>query len=112
MMAPATAIFVLAGLSQMAHASEQTGTLTLACKGTVISEAKREHISTSIVVNFTARTVQGFEYPGSIMITRTNEFTVDFGDSKDDMSITGIIDRVTGDVDATSPGTPAGPDTR
>jgi hypothetical protein len=48
------------------------------------------------------RTVQGFGYPDSIKITRESEFTVDFADSKDDMSIIGIIDRVTRHVNATS----------
>jgi hypothetical protein len=95
---------MVAGLSMTAPAAEPA-TLTLACQGTmttVMQGAKRERISMGIVVDFTARTVQGFGYPDSIKITRESEFTVDFADSKDDMSIIGIIDRVTRHVNATS----------
>jgi hypothetical protein len=95
---------MVASPSMVAQAAEPT-TLTLACQGTMttaMERAKRERISMGIVVDFTARTVQGFGYPDSIRITRESEFTVDFADSKDDMSIIGIIDRVTRHVNATS----------
>jgi hypothetical protein len=60
------------------------------------------------VVNFTNRTIQGFGYPGfsglfdfPVKITGTNEVTVAFhGSNQTGGSITGSIDRVTGDVEA------------
>src|SRR5262245_10367211 len=89
-------------------------TLTLACKGTTTSgleDAKPEPISMGIIVNFTNRTVQGFGIPGfmdyPVKITAWNDVTVVFSGSSDVLkvstsSITGSIDRVTGDVEATS----------
>jgi hypothetical protein len=91
-------------------------TLTLACKGTVTRGAqpdKPEPVSMGIIVNFTARTVQGFGYPGfaglmdfPVKITAWNEVTVAFEGSDShaviENSINGSIDRVTGDVEATS----------
>jgi hypothetical protein len=85
--------------------------LTLACKGTTTSGyegAKPEPISMGIIVNFTNRTVQGFgdpsfmDYP--VKITAWNDVTVTFYGREEKMgsSIRGGIDRVTGDVDATS----------
>jgi hypothetical protein len=88
-------------------------TLTLACQGSVTGgteDAKPEPISMGIIVNFTKRTVQGFGSPGfrdyPVEITAWNDVTVVFAGSEDTRysraSITGSIDRVTGDVDATS----------
>ena len=62
----------------MAQAAEPE-TLTLACQGTVTnntSDAKPEQITMGIVVNFTARTVAGFTYPG------LEEFPIVIHDSK------------------------------
>ena len=100
---------VLVGLSS-AHAADTT--LTLACQGTTLGgteDAKPEPTSMGIIANFTKRTVQGFGHPGLIdypvQITAWNEVTVAFGGSQvfgnQKLSITGTIDRVTGDVEAT-----------
>jgi hypothetical protein len=88
-------------------------TLTLACKGTTtVTTMEPEPVSMGIIVNFTKRTVQGFgtpdlmDYPAKI--TAWNEVTVVFGGSEyffngtQRASIKGSIDRVTGDVEATS----------
>jgi hypothetical protein len=115
MKATAAALLVIAGLSISAQA--QPATLTLACKGTTTvttMDAKPEPISMGIIVNFTARTVQGFLSPGALMdypvkITAVNDVIVAFSGSEDYQqsrssvaSIDGFIDRVTGDVEATS----------
>jgi hypothetical protein len=97
-------------------ATAQTGTLTLACKGTIVSgipDAKPEPFSMSLIVSFAAGTVQGFGTPGfsdpPIKITGINEVTVAFGGStqaparvlgNSDWSLNGTIDRVTGEVEA------------
>jgi hypothetical protein len=82
-------------------------TLTLACQGTTnLNNAKLEPISMGIIVDFTNRTVQGFGFPDShdfpVKITGMNEVTITFHGSNQagNMSITGSIDRVTGDVEA------------
>jgi hypothetical protein len=63
-----------------------------------------------IILNFSARTVQGFGTPGlmdyPVRITAANDVTVAFGGSGEvgssRASIMGSIDRVTGDLEATS----------
>ena len=69
-----------------------------------------EPISWGLIVNFTARTVTGFRYPTyladfPVAITAVNEVTVTFaGSRKDgntDTSLTGTVDRITGDLQAT-----------
>jgi hypothetical protein len=64
-----------------------------------------------IIVNFTAKTVQGFGTPGLldpvVRITGANDVTVVFrGEDRSSpssvWSVLGSIDRVTGDVEATS----------
>jgi hypothetical protein len=106
----AAAMLVVVGLSTTAHAAE-TGTLTLACKGTTTAGggAKPDPFSMSMMVNFTAGTVQGFGVPGlvdvPVKITAINDVTVAFGGLGRvygiDWTISGTIDRVTGDVEAT-----------
>ena len=97
---------MVAAVSMTAQAANET--LTLACKGTATSEtedAKPEPISMGIIVNFTAGTVTGFTYPGAdllVKITRFDEMHVLFSGSKGNRTIIGSIDRVTGDVAATS----------
>ena len=98
--------------SRTAQAADTT--LTLACQGTTIitalQDAKPEPVSMGIIVNFTKSTVHGFGYPGlsdhPVKITAFNEVTVAFGGSEANLgvtsSISGSIDRVTGDVEATS----------
>jgi hypothetical protein len=103
----ASLLLALAALST-AHAAEPA-TLTLACKGTTTdmtkTDAKPEPISMGIVINFTARTVEGFTYPGAnrlVKIGAVNETTVMFGTDEGGWEISGSVDRVTGDVAATS----------
>jgi hypothetical protein len=63
-----------------------------------------------IIVNFIARTVQGFVSPGfefPVKITAANDVTIEFSGSQQLGSISlhsifGSIDRVTGEVEATS----------
>jgi hypothetical protein len=110
MKAIAAALLVVAGLSMSAQAQPQT--LTLACKGTTtITGMEPEPVSMGIIVNFTARTVQGFtssffEYP--VKITRINDVIVEFRGEQEFFagsqlhSVSGSIDRVTGDVEVTS----------
>jgi hypothetical protein len=115
--ARAVALVVVAGLSPTtAHAVEQSK-LTLACEGTytdkTMPEAKPEPIPLStmyVIVDFTARTVEGFHFPGTIKIIDMNEVTIIFSGSDPKMPINqvdqvlmlaGTMDRVTGVVDAT-----------
>jgi hypothetical protein len=90
-------------------------TLTLACQGTTISDlenAKPKPISMGLILNFTARTVQGFFDPADlakfpVKITGLDEVTVAFFGSDQDLStdwatIKGTLNRVTGALDATS----------
>jgi hypothetical protein len=101
--------------SFVATAQGQPATLTLACKGTtsgpLMPDEKPQSISMGIIVNFSARTVQGFGYPGLIhypvAITAANDVTIAFNGHEQFGStslhtISGSIDRVTGDVEATS----------
>jgi hypothetical protein len=106
MKATIAALLVVAGLSAQAA---EPATLTLACEGTTwtnLDDAKQP-ISRGIIINFTARTVAGFLDPGlddfPVAIRTTTEVTVVFGGSNKKFgdSITGSIDRVTGDAEAT-----------
>jgi hypothetical protein len=105
-------MLLLLAWSVVATAQAQQATLTLACKGTTTDSwdpHTKQPISMGIIVNFTERTVQGFGHPGGlldfpVMITGANDVTVTFSGhhqvgSLD--SISGSIDRVTGDVEAT-----------
>ena len=106
----AMALFLLAwGLAATAQA--QPATLTLACKGTATEYSDNpeapQPISMGIIVNLTDRTVQGFEWPFDLRplkIGYVNDVTVRFGGEEETglrHSITGSINRVTGDVEAT-----------
>jgi hypothetical protein len=82
-------------------------TLTLACQGTVtvtpsIDDAKPEPISVGIILNFITHTVQGFGNPTEI--TRMNDTTITFAgsDPSAGWTVDGSIDRVTGEVGATT----------
>lgn len=102
----AAALTMVACLPTTAQAADQT--LTLACQGTTMFGTKSEPISMGIIVDFTNHTVHGFGYPGAggrvdfpVKITGMNEVTVAFyGSNQTGESITGSIDRVTGDVEA------------
>jgi hypothetical protein len=99
-------------LSVTAKAADTT--LTLACTGTVtikvsggrFSDYEPDAISMGLIVNFTARRVQGtarwgpYLFDDQLPITELNEGTVVFeGFSKFlGMKIGGSMDRVTGDV--------------
>jgi hypothetical protein len=101
---------LLAGLS-IAPTQAADAVLTLACQGTATdttrTDAKPEPISMGIILNFTARTVKGFTSPTDdfpVTINHFNEVTVEFGghNKTGSWTILGSIDRVTGDLDATS----------
>src|SRR5262245_62663409 len=98
---------MVAALPMTVQAADET--LTLACKGTVQRNAmKSEPVSMGIIVNFTARTITGFTLLPTEKLPLTmlnfNDTTVQFSgsDSTSSLIIDGIIDRVTGDVEATS----------
>jgi hypothetical protein len=85
--------------------------LTLPCKGTTTEtskeNAKPEPHSQGIIVNFTARTVTGFAYPGAdirVTVSAWDDLHIMFAGSNKDSSwtIDGSIDRVTGDTAVTS----------
>jgi hypothetical protein len=107
------ATFALAFALWSVAAQAQPNTLTLACKGTMtdtwLPEVKHP-VSMGLIVNFTARTIQGFGDPGTIdipvKITGANDATVSFSGEQRlgpiALTISGTIDRVTGDVDATT----------
>ena len=106
MMKLAAAIILVVGLSTAAQAVE-TGTLTLACKGTwVVAGQEPEQLSMGLIVNFNAGTVEGIDVGPNIpvKITGINEVTVAFGGSGrylvGNLMMSGTIDRVTGDVGA------------
>jgi hypothetical protein len=106
--------FLLLASGFVATAQAQPGPLTLACKGTTTNswtpDAKPEPISMGIIVNLSARTVQGFGVPGlndyPIKITAANDATVMFEGQQNSgtsvASIWGTMDRVTGDLEAIS----------
>jgi hypothetical protein len=95
--------------------AQQPAALTLACKGTTTSsfseDAKPEEISMGLIINFTAHTVQGFGFAAGLMdypvtITAVNDVMITFGGEQklpsSTLSTEGSIDRVTGDVMATT----------
>jgi hypothetical protein len=103
-------MLLVAALSTTARAAE-TGTLTLACKGTTVEGyegAEPNPTSMRLIVNFTAATVQGFDTPDllgvPVKITGIDDVSIAFGGTGrpfgDKWSISGNIDRVTGEVKA------------
>jgi hypothetical protein len=110
-------IAMVACVSVKAQAADPT--LTLACQGTTttttMENAKPEPISMGIILDFTKRTVQGFSVQGfgdprlsdfSVDIVVWNDVKVVFGGVDGNKvvaaGIRGSMDRVTGDLDATS----------
>jgi hypothetical protein len=94
---------MFACLSTTAQAADSI--LTLACRGTATDTIvdKPEPVSMGIIVNFTKRTVQGFEDDYPVKITGWNDVTVAFsGEDRKGAQTMGSIDRVTGAVEATS----------
>ena len=109
----ATALLALTGLliATAQAADEPTGTLTLACEGavTISTSEKSEPISMGIIVNFATKTVTGFAYPGvdtPVKITKFDDVHIAFyGSNTSRLNIiSGVIDRVTGAVEATVEG--------
>ena len=109
-----TASSLLVSLGFPFPATAQPARLVLACKGTAVQssmpEAKPDVVSMGIIVDFTTKTVQGFGFPGfndyPVVITSANDVLLVF-DGKahvmtSESSISGSIDRITGDVSATS----------
>jgi hypothetical protein len=108
----------IAALLLATGAAQATETLTLACKGTVgpIDHNKpREPISMGVVVNFTDWTVHGFDAGGMwfggskdqpAKVTNSTETEIYFeGKGRSfgfDRIVSGTIDRVTGDIEASS----------
>jgi hypothetical protein len=96
-------LLALAGLSiSTARAPERA--VVLVCEGKVTqpSAPKPEPVSIGIIINFTAGTVT---WPDAsdffpLKITKLNEETVDFRGSNGSRTITGSINRKTGDTDA------------
>jgi hypothetical protein len=83
-------------------AGAEPETVALACKGTLEMPAEKVKMPTSmgIIVDFSTRMVQGFGRPVPL---RTNDTTVSFEGTEDynlttRLTISGSIDRVTGDV--------------
>jgi hypothetical protein len=105
-------LLALASLTiSSAQAAEPT-ILTLACEGTTSDatqpDANPEPTSLGVVVNLAKRTVAGFTYPRfdnfPVKISAANETTIAFRGSNKNGSwtISGSIDRVTGELVATS----------
>src|SRR5262249_15251076 len=106
-------LLALAALSiSTAQAAEPTGTLTLACQGTVTAniepDANAEPISMGVVREFTTGTVKGFPHQGEAEIPRVDDGIIVFvasyhGDKVPvEWTFDGTIDRVTGDLEAHS----------
>jgi hypothetical protein len=93
-------------LALAALAAEPTGTLTLACEGTltdVHSNLPAVSASKRIIVDFTERTVKGFGVPiDKVEVSSVSEALITFGGPNTDAGWTfqGSIDRVTGDLEA------------
>src|SRR4029079_7144083 len=92
---------MVAGLSTAQAAEPET--LTLACQGMArvgkSAEGKPEPTSMGIIVNLTTGAVHGFGLPANI--TNVDEVTILFGGSRPYANVSGSIDRVTGDAEAT-----------
>jgi hypothetical protein len=105
------AVAVLCCTTLSAATAPADTTLALACQGTTtaLGSEDPQRVSMGIIVNFTKRTVQGFGHPDLIdypvQITAWNDVTVAFRGThpfgNQQLSISGSIDRVTGDVEAT-----------
>ena len=98
----AAVLLALAGLSiSTAQAAERS--VLLVCEGKVThpSGPKPEPVSIGIIVNFTAGTVTWADSSDSpLKITRLDEKTVAFRGSNGSRTLTGSINRKTGDTDA------------
>jgi hypothetical protein len=97
-------VLALAGLSiSTARTTERA--VVLVCEGQVTQPPgpKPEPVSLGLVINFTARTVTWPDAGGlPLTITTLNEKTVGFRGSNGSRTITGSLDRKTGETDAIS----------
>ena len=106
-------ILLLLAWGFAATVQAQPATLALECKGTTTEhtmsgDQDAQPISMGIIVNFTDRTVQGFGEPNGpfddpLKIWRANDAMVIFGGEQGisvRSAIIGVIDRLTGDVQA------------
>ena len=106
-------ILLLLAWGFAATVQAQPATLALECKGTTTEhtmsgDEDAQPISMGIIVNFTDRTVQGFGFPNGpfddpLKISRADDATVVFGGEQEisvRSAIMGVIDRVTGEVQA------------
>jgi hypothetical protein len=103
-MAIATMLPLLAGLL-VARAAEPTGTLTLACEGTATGTATdnvTEPISMGIIVDFKAGKIDGFGKSLPAEIRTIDETTIVFSANDNSRSVEGNMDRITGNLRATS----------
>jgi hypothetical protein len=97
-------LLALVGLS-ISTAQTAERALVLACEGKVTQPPgpKPEPVSVGIIINFTAGTVTwagSSDHP--LTITKLNEMTIDFRGSNGSRTLTGSINRKTGDTDAIS----------
>jgi hypothetical protein len=95
-----------------AQAAEPTGTLTLACEGTMMSRSSsdtapaQEQVFMNIIVNFMDRTVKAFggDWSPPIPIHEVTETALMFADNRQtglfEASVIGIIEFDTGDMEA------------
>jgi hypothetical protein len=107
-------LLALASLSiSPAQSAEPTGTLTLACKGTATDKtdlreaARPEPVSMGLIIDFTTKTVAGFErvFPSfsaaQVKITGVDDTSIGFsGTDGSGGAVFGTVDRITGDVEA------------
>jgi hypothetical protein len=107
------AVPMLLVLAATAQAAEPTGTLTLACQGTATDKtdlreaAKPEPVSMGLIIDFTTKTVAGFDRvlpsfsAGRVKITVVDSTSIGFsGTAVNGAAIFGTVDRITGDVEA------------
>jgi len=95
----------------MSAQAAEPATLTLACQGTATDryagstdDGKPEPYSAGVIIDFTARTVEGIAFPAKI--SGVTNVIVTFEGSQDGIletiwTVNGHIDRVTGDLEAT-----------
>src|SRR5262249_31924955 len=114
-------IIVIAIALQVTSASAADATLRLSCEGMVTitdkvtvtdnkkmqAAEKQEPVIANVFVAFRDRPAKGLFYPQSsldyqVKLTAMNKATVTFGGISDSKAISGKIDRVTGDMSATS----------
>jgi hypothetical protein len=106
-----TQLLIFVALS--AWAAEPTGTLTLACEGTATDKtdlreaATPKPVSMGLIIDFTSKTVAGFErvvptFSAAVKITVVDTTSIGFSSTDGSgNAVFGTVDRITGDVEAT-----------